>query len=236
MPGADGPNGTRASTVPDYEWKYEYYDEEDPVSFEGLKAHRYSIVIGFWVGLAVFVIFMFFLLTLLTKTGAPHSDSTGQPYERQPRLFGCTDTNLNNEVSPPHPSVLDSSCSLFQCYVSKESQVSSMALWTTAGGVGGGASGGCRRTPSSSLEVRDGTLLQELAVTDHWTDKEAILLAHVSIPNCVNSDQSSSVGEDNLLLGDPDLPIIMEGRDHSSRNCDDHGDFNVGLCDNSADI
>lgn len=33
-----------------------------------------SIVIGFWVGLAVFVIFMFFVLTLLTKTGAPHPE------------------------------------------------------------------------------------------------------------------------------------------------------------------
>lgn len=33
-----------------------------------------SIVIGFWVGLAVFVIFMFFVLTLLTKTGAPNPE------------------------------------------------------------------------------------------------------------------------------------------------------------------
>ncbi|KAL7394504.1 hypothetical protein ABVT39_027060 [Epinephelus coioides] len=74
MSGADSPNGTGASPVPDYEWRYEYYDDEEPVSFEGLKAHRYSIVIGFWVGLAVFVIFMFFLLTLLTKTGAPHPE------------------------------------------------------------------------------------------------------------------------------------------------------------------
>ncbi|CDQ78830.1 unnamed protein product [Oncorhynchus mykiss] len=59
---------------PDYKWTYEYYDDDEPVSFEGLKAHRYSIVIGFWVGLAVFVIFMFFVLTLLTKTGAPHPE------------------------------------------------------------------------------------------------------------------------------------------------------------------
>ncbi|XP_032661966.1 melanocortin-2 receptor accessory protein 2 isoform X3 [Chelonoidis abingdonii] len=57
----------------DYTWEYEYY-EYGPVSFEGLKAHKYSIVIGFWVGLAVFVIFMFFVLTLLTKTGAPHPE------------------------------------------------------------------------------------------------------------------------------------------------------------------
>uniref|UniRef100_A0A8C2AYB8 Melanocortin 2 receptor accessory protein 2b n=1 Tax=Cyprinus carpio TaxID=7962 RepID=A0A8C2AYB8_CYPCA len=60
----------------DYEWHYEYYDEQETVSFEGLRANRYSIVIGFWVGLAVFVIFMFFVLTLLTKTGAPHPDGS----------------------------------------------------------------------------------------------------------------------------------------------------------------
>ncbi|XP_030201784.1 melanocortin-2 receptor accessory protein 2A isoform X1 [Gadus morhua] len=69
-------NQSRANPHPsDYVWQYEYYDDEEPVSFEGLRAHRYSIVIGFWVGLAVFVIFMFFVLTLLTKTGAPpHQD------------------------------------------------------------------------------------------------------------------------------------------------------------------
>lgn len=149
-------------------------------------------------------------------------------------MIGCTDTSLNNAAPPPRRSVLDSSCSLFQCYVSKESQVSSRALWTTGGGVGGGASGGCSRRPSSSLEAGDGTLLQELAVTPDWTGKEAVLLAQVSIPNCVNSDQSSSVGEDNLLLGDLELPIILEGRGH--RN---HSDFNIGLeslRDNSVDI
>lgn len=25
---------------PDYKWTYEYYDDDEPVSFEGLKAHR----------------------------------------------------------------------------------------------------------------------------------------------------------------------------------------------------
>nr|XP_033495462.1 melanocortin-2 receptor accessory protein 2A-like [Epinephelus lanceolatus] len=201
MSGADSPNGTGASPVPDYEWRYEYYDDEEPVSFEGLKAHRYSIVIGFWVGLAVFVIFMFFLLTLLTKTGAPHPDSSGQPCEKRPRMIGYMDTNLNNRASSPHPIGLDSSCSLFQCYVSKEGQMSSRALWSSAAGVGVGASGGSHRRPSSSAEEGDGTLLQELTVTDNRTEREAILQAHFSIPNCVNSEQSSTVGEDHLLLG-----------------------------------
>ncbi|CAG03652.1 unnamed protein product, partial [Tetraodon nigroviridis] len=56
----------------DYIWQYEYYDDEEPVSFEGLRANRYSIVICFWVGLAVFVFFTFFVLMLLTKTRGPH--------------------------------------------------------------------------------------------------------------------------------------------------------------------
>ncbi|XP_042280466.1 melanocortin-2 receptor accessory protein 2A [Thunnus maccoyii] len=226
MSGSDSPNSTSVPPVLDYEWRYEYYDDEEPVSFEGLRAHRYSIVIGFWVGLAVFVIFMFFLLTLLTKTGAPHPDS-GQPCEKRPRLIGFMDTNLDKGAPPPHPSGLDSSCSLFHCYVSKDGQGSCTALWTTVGGVGGGPSGGCHRRPSSSPEAGDTTLLQELAVTANRTEKEAILLAHFNIPNFVNSEQSSTVGEDDLLLGEPELPIILEGRDQSSmiRKHDNHNDF-----------
>ncbi|XP_035862160.1 melanocortin-2 receptor accessory protein 2A-like isoform X2 [Sander lucioperca] len=194
MAGVDGPNGTGASPAPDYEWRYEYYDDDEPVSFEGLKAHRYSIVIGFWVGLAVFVVFMFFLLTLLTKTGAPHPDS-GQPCEKQPRVIGYMDTNLNTGALFPRPSALDSSSSLFQCFVSNEGQLNSRA-----GSVGGGAPGGCLSRPSSSLELGDGTLLQELAV-----------LTHFNLPNCVDSEQSSAVGEDDMLLGEPELAIIGEG-------------------------
>ncbi|KAI4802411.1 hypothetical protein KUCAC02_020248 [Chaenocephalus aceratus] len=79
----------------DYVWQYEYYDDEEPVSFEGLKAHRYSIVIGFWVGLAVFVIFMFFVLTLLTKTGAPHQENPDSA-EKRHRPGSC----LVDIVSP----------------------------------------------------------------------------------------------------------------------------------------
>ncbi|XP_078109710.1 melanocortin-2 receptor accessory protein 2A-like [Sander vitreus] len=194
MGGADGPNGTGASPAPDYEWRYEYYDDDEPVSFEGLKAHRYSIVIGFWVGLAVFVVFMFFLLTLLTKTGSPHPDS-GQPCEKRPRVIGYMDTNLNTGALFPRPSALDSSSSLFQCFVSNEGQLNSRA-----GTVGGGAPGGCLRRPSSSLELGDGTLLQELAVQ-----------AHFNLPNCVDSEQSSAVGEDDMLHGEPELPITGEG-------------------------
>ena len=34
-------NQSRANPHPsDYVWQYEYYDDEEPVSFEGLRAHR----------------------------------------------------------------------------------------------------------------------------------------------------------------------------------------------------
>uniref|UniRef100_UPI0037E84F7F melanocortin-2 receptor accessory protein 2A-like n=1 Tax=Semicossyphus pulcher TaxID=241346 RepID=UPI0037E84F7F len=212
MSRADFPNGTGSSLVPDYEWRYEYYDEEEPVSFEGLRAHRYSIVIVFWVGLAVFVIFMFFLLTLLTKTGAPQTDSSVQTCEKQPHLIGYMDTNLNNVTLHSHPGGLNSPCSLLHCYVSKDVQVGSGAQWTTAGGGvdGDGASGGDDRRRSCSVEEVGGALLlQELAVTANRTDIDTVLLSHFNIPNTVNSD---AVGE-LLLLGAPELPIILEGRD-----------------------
>lgn len=40
MSHAVGPNGTGPAPLSDYEWSYEYYDEEELVSFEGLKVHR----------------------------------------------------------------------------------------------------------------------------------------------------------------------------------------------------
>ncbi|CAL8287412.1 unnamed protein product [Merluccius merluccius] len=73
-------NGTLRPVAAGYEWRYEYYEYEEPVSFEGLAAHQYSVVIVFWVGLAVFVIFLFFVLTLLAKTGVapPPEDAFGK--------------------------------------------------------------------------------------------------------------------------------------------------------------
>ncbi|KAI3361533.1 hypothetical protein L3Q82_013682 [Scortum barcoo] len=223
MSGADGPNGTAVSPVPDYEWKYEYYEDEEPVSFEGLSVHHYSIAICFWVGLAVFVIFMFFLLTLLSKTGAPHPDS-GQSCEK-PHLIGYVDTNLSRGAPPHHPGGLDSPCSLFQSSVSKAGQVESRALCTANSGVDGGAWGGCHRGPSSSLEIGDGSLLQEQAATTHRMEKEAILMANLNTPNCVNSEQSSPVEGGVLLLEEPELPIISDGRDQTSRTHNDHNHF-----------
>ncbi|XP_067896105.1 uncharacterized protein [Heterodontus francisci] len=51
-----------------YEYEYEYYELD--VSFDGLKANKYSIVIAFWVGLAVFMIFLFIILMLMSRSGS----------------------------------------------------------------------------------------------------------------------------------------------------------------------
>ncbi|XP_078736633.1 uncharacterized protein LOC144950391 [Lampetra fluviatilis] len=46
---------------------YEEYEYEYNVSFEGLSANKYSIVIGFWIGLAAFVVFLFTALALMVN-------------------------------------------------------------------------------------------------------------------------------------------------------------------------
>ncbi|XP_064801019.1 melanocortin-2 receptor accessory protein 2A-like [Oncorhynchus masou masou] len=211
---------------PDYKWTYEYYDDDEPVSFEGLKAHRYSIVIGFWVGLAVFVIFMFFVLTLLTKTGAPHPEGA-EPCKKRVRLTSCVE-DLRSPADPDNRPCLqlDSSLSrsLFHCYINEE-QAQGMSRPRAVGAPRGGLVQGLGRGRSGSpeegvvvgMEVGVSRALQGDAMlggdrTDH---REAMSLSHFNIPNAVNSEHSSTMGADDLLLGEP--PIIMEGE------CRSHG-------------
>ncbi|XP_052474132.1 melanocortin-2 receptor accessory protein 2A-like [Carassius gibelio] len=186
-----------------YEWSYEYYDDEDPVSFEGLKAHRYSIVIGFWVGLAVFVIFMFFVLTLLTKTGAPHPEAA-EPYEKRIRLTSCAEglgrrceVDARTGLSRP---LLEESRSFFQCYINEEEREGGRAT----AGAGHGRTG----SSTSRDQVETVGLVLQSMVMETRAEREAALLAHFNIPNFVNSELSSALGDEDLLLGDP--PIIME--------------------------
>ncbi|KAG5856879.1 hypothetical protein ANANG_G00012610 [Anguilla anguilla] len=192
------PNKTRTSARgPAYIWEYEYYDDDEPVSFEGLKAHRYSIVIGFWVGLAVFVIFMFFVLTLLTKTGAPHQENTEQ-CEKRARLASCAvDIGHDQDTGKKACSrpLLDESRSLFHCYINEEERGGG------GGGVKGRGGGGARAGQAPSLDLHGAPASQR-------TDREANFLAHFNIPNFVNSEHSSTLGDDDLLLCEP--PIILD--------------------------
>ncbi|XP_061668773.1 melanocortin-2 receptor accessory protein 2A-like [Syngnathoides biaculeatus] len=168
----------------DYVWQYEYYDEE-PVSFEGLKAHRYSIVIGFWVGLALFVIFMFFVLAMLTKTGAPHRENPDAenlpgPGNGLVNIIGPKEDDDDGEaVSRPF---LAESRPYFHFYISEDKD------------------GKRRQKPEAKQddrsqedeETRQGLLLKRK------TDTDCAFLSNFNIPNFV-SFEHNSLGEDDLL-------------------------------------
>ncbi|XP_053143116.1 melanocortin-2 receptor accessory protein 2 isoform X2 [Hemicordylus capensis] len=176
----------------DYTWEYEYY-EYGPVSFEGLKAHKYSIVIGFWVGLAVFVIFMFFVLTLLTKTGAPHQENT-DPSEK---TF-CMN-NFVADFGRPLDSerifsqqTAEESRLLFHCYINEIENMD-------------------RAKQCHKPSVLDSNLhFQEVVRSSERLEEELTCHSKFNIPNFVNTDQNSSLGEDDLLISEP--PVILESK------------------------
>ncbi|XP_069748445.1 melanocortin-2 receptor accessory protein-like [Narcine bancroftii] len=86
------------SDGPIYEYDYEYYEFD--ISFDGLKANKYSIVIAFWVGLAVFMIFLFIILMLMSRSGPTPAqiDSSRKAtsrYTRKDRHQGQGDNVIN---------------------------------------------------------------------------------------------------------------------------------------------
>ncbi|NXG41815.1 MRAP2 protein, partial [Psilopogon haemacephalus] len=176
----------------DYTWEYEYY-EYGPVSFEGLKAHKYSIVIGFWVGLAVFVIFMFFVLTLLTKTGAPHQDNA-EPSEKRLRLNSfVTDFGRPLEAEKVFAQqVAEESQSLFHFCINEVEHL------------------GRARQSLKGAGLESHLHFQEVARSSAMFEEDLSCLAKFNIPNFVNTEQNSSLAEDELLISEP--PIILESK------------------------
>uniref|UniRef100_A0A8D0GJI5 Melanocortin 2 receptor accessory protein 2 n=1 Tax=Sphenodon punctatus TaxID=8508 RepID=A0A8D0GJI5_SPHPU len=175
-----------------YTWEYEYY-EYGPVSFEGLKAHKYSIVIGFWVGLVVFVIFMFFVLTLLTKTGAPHQENT-EPSEKR----FCMNSFVADYGRPLESDKVfshqgtEESRSLFHCYVNEVEHLDRAKQ--------------NQKAPVLEINIH----FQEAARSSGRLEEERSCLMKFNIPNFVNTDQNSSLGEDDLLISEP--PIVLESK------------------------
>nr|QED39647.1 melanocortin 2 receptor accessory protein 2 [Epinephelus coioides] len=215
----------------DYVWQYEYYDDEEPVSFEGLKAHRYSIVIGFWVGLAVFVIFMFFVLTLLTKTGAPHQENPDSA-EKRHRPGSCLvdigSPQDENDKAFSRP-LLAESRSYFHFYINEEDQgQGKQKPGDERVGKHCGARGqqGTRGISSSGMmdemeedaeEARGHQPLKGL-IEEGKTDRECAFFSHFNIPNFVNLEHSSTLGEDDLLY---EPSAILERQSHSQdAHCD----------------
>ncbi|XP_076021459.1 melanocortin-2 receptor accessory protein 2A-like [Genypterus blacodes] len=211
----------------DYVWQYEYYDDEEPVSFEGLKAHRYSIVIGFWVGLAVFVIFMFFVLTLLTKTGAPHQETQDSAEKHNGAGSFVADSvhpEDENDKAFSRP-LLGESRSFFHFNISEETQgkhkpedrrfgehtgARAQAACSRPAGIGSCGMEETREEDEEEEEVKARQLLGG-AMEENKTDRDSDLLAHFNIPNFVNLEQGSMLGEEDLLY---EPSIILERQSH----------------------
>ncbi|XP_078504281.1 melanocortin-2 receptor accessory protein 2 isoform X2 [Lissotriton helveticus] len=174
----------------DYTWEYEYYDY--PISFEGLKAHKYSIVIGFWVGLAVFVIFMFFVLTLLTKTGPPHQE-TVEPAEKLFRMNSFV-SDFGRSLEPDKifsHQVTEESRSLFHCYINEVEQLD-------------------KGKSSNRAQVMESSLQRQEAARNSKQEEELHCLVKFNIPNSVNTDQTSTLVDDDLLIRNS--PIYFENK------------------------
>ncbi|XP_056421992.1 melanocortin-2 receptor accessory protein 2 [Hyla sarda] len=171
----------------DYRWEYEYYDYA-PVSFEGLKAHKYSIVIGFWVGLAVFVIFMFFVLTLLTKTGAPHQENVDLSEKRfQSNRFGADfGRTLEADRIFFHQEV-GGAMSLFHSFINEADQSD--------------------RAKSTNRSVDNGIVIHQ-HFRKSTLEEDSNVLERCNLPNFVSSDHNSSLAEEELLIYDP--PSVLE--------------------------
>ncbi|XP_026582287.1 melanocortin-2 receptor accessory protein 2 [Pseudonaja textilis] len=174
----------------DYTWEYEYY-EYGPVSFEDLKAHKYSIVIGFWVGLAVFVIFMFFVLTWLTKTGVPHQERINSS-EKKLR----TNSFVADFGQPLDSERIFSQQLFLHCYINELEDTDRTKQ--------------CHKVPVMDTSIH----FQEVIENSGRLEEEPNCHTKFNIPNFVNYD---SLGEDDLLISEPS--IILENKPVSQVTC-----------------
>ncbi|XP_069739666.1 melanocortin-2 receptor accessory protein 2-like [Narcine bancroftii] len=176
----------------DYIWGYEYYDYE-PVSFEGLKAHRYSIVIGFWVGLAVFVLFMFFMFTLLSKTGEQHQSRNLDLTTNQQRANSLTINYLTCKKDKAfcHHSREESRSPFHFC--GNEVPLLERPLMVRV----------------SDLKSSD-LARQDRNGRSDSTNNGIDCISKCDIPNCVSLDHSSSLNEEDLLKCKQ--PIILDNK------------------------
>uniref|UniRef100_A0AAY5KUV9 Uncharacterized protein n=1 Tax=Esox lucius TaxID=8010 RepID=A0AAY5KUV9_ESOLU len=198
-----------------------------------------SIVIGFWVGLAVFVIFMFFVLTLLTKTGTPHQENP-ELCEKRHRLGNCVvdircpqENSLGNEDKAFSRPLLDESHSFFHFYISEEEQGRGSQ---GARGGGAGCRGGSQRARgrlggdssfgleemgemSEAEERGDGGVNSQGRPEEEKSERDNRFLSHhFDIPNFVNSEHSSTLGDDDLRLSEPPVFRDSQSSSQDSRN------------------
>lgn len=112
--------------------------------------------------------------------------------------------------------LLDESRSLFHCYINEDEQAANRHFSGAIPGHLGGIRGSCGR--SSVAESQSAGFAQEAQLPER--DTSAAFLSHFNIPNFVNSELSSTLGDDDLLLVDPPLILDSEGRGPNGVRCD----------------
>ncbi|KAM8833002.1 melanocortin-2 receptor accessory protein 2A-like isoform 2-T2 [Spinachia spinachia] len=167
-----------------------------------------SIVIGFWVGLAVFVIFMFFVLTLLTKTGAPHQENqdSGEKRHRPGSCLVDIGSPRDEDEQAFSRPLLTGPRSYFHFYINEEDQGKRMPkperrrIGHSSGAQGPQQGAGSSGTDEMEDDVEEAGENQPQGLTEESkTDRDGAFFSHFNIPNFVNLEASSTFGEEDLL-------------------------------------
>lgn len=149
-----------------------------------------------------------------------------EPCEKRLRLTSCEEDLAHlpdHHGSQPCTSrpLLDESRSLFHCYINEDEQAANRRFSGAIPVHLGGVKGSCGR--SAVAESQSAGLVREARAGDLQLperDTSAAFLSHFNIPNFVNSELSSTLGDDDLLLVDPPLILDSEGRGLNGASCD----------------
>ncbi|MBN3311112.1 MRP2A protein, partial [Amia calva] len=187
----NNPNKTRhPGRGHDYTWHYEYYDYDEPVSFEGLKAHRFLLIAPWWCGRKVRILSLIsILLSCILKKDkvkpGGQARRNPEPCEKRHHLTRCAvDVGCGQDLDHHgRPSLaVEESRSLFHCYINEGEQ---------------GARG---KQGSKAFSLDHNSLLAHGTMDGCRLDQDMNSMSHFNIPNFVNSEDSSALEDDDLLL------------------------------------
>ncbi|XP_061214298.1 melanocortin-2 receptor accessory protein 2 isoform X2 [Neopsephotus bourkii] len=136
---------------------------------------------------------MFFVLTLLTKTGAPHQDNA-EPSGKRFRMnsfvadFGRP---LESERVFSH-QITEESQSLFHFCINEVEHLDKA------------------KQNQKGPGLESNTHFQEAPKSSGMFEEDLHCLTKFNIPNFVNAEQNSSLGEDDLLISE--APVVSDSR------------------------
>ncbi|XP_053458581.1 melanocortin-2 receptor accessory protein 2 isoform X2 [Nycticebus coucang] len=136
---------------------------------------------------------MFFVLTLLTKTGGPHQDNA-ESSEKRFRMNSFV-SDFGRPLEPDKAFSYqgnEESRSLFHCYINEVGHVDRAKA--------------CHQTTGLDSDIQ----LQEAVRGSRRPEEELDRLMTFDIPNFVNTEQNASFGEDDLLISKP--PVVLENK------------------------